>query len=83
MPGGPRATASRSRHTAGCPSDVVERGFVALDEAAAATAVMVGAMCVPTTPPRALVVDRPFRYVIHDVPTRTPLFVGRVLDPTD
>jgi serine protease inhibitor len=32
--------------------------------------------------PRTLVADRPFLYVIHDVPTRTPLFVGRVLDPT-
>jgi len=66
---------------------VVHEGFVAVDEAgteaAAATAVMmVRAAGLPSPPPRTLVVDRPFLYVIHDVPTRTPLFVGRVLDPT-
>ncbi|MBN1174570.1 MAG: hypothetical protein JXA67_20545 [Micromonosporaceae bacterium] len=31
---------------------------------------------------RALTVDRPFLYIIHDVATATPLFVGRILDPT-
>jgi serpin B len=66
---------------------VVHEGFVAVDEAgteaAAATAVMMArAAGMPIRPPRSLVVDRPFLYVIHDVPTRTPLFVGRVLDPT-
>ena len=29
-----------------------------------------------------LFVDRPFLFVIHDVATATPLFVGRVMDPT-
>jgi serine protease inhibitor len=26
--------------------------------------------------------DRAFLFVIHDVPTGTPLFIGRVDDPT-
>jgi serpin B len=29
-----------------------------------------------------LVLDRPFLYVIHDVAHGTPLFVGRVADPS-
>jgi serine protease inhibitor len=64
---------------------VVHEGFVAVDEAgteaAAATAVVMRAAGAMVSP-RTLVADRPFLYVIHDVPTRTPLFVGRVLDPT-
>jgi serine protease inhibitor len=27
-------------------------------------------------------VDRPFLFLIHDVESRTPLFMGRVDDPT-
>jgi serpin B len=27
-------------------------------------------------------VDRPFLFVIHDVATGVPLFIGRVTDPT-
>ena len=29
-----------------------------------------------------LEIDRPFLFVIHDVETRLPLFLGRVADPT-
>jgi serine protease inhibitor len=29
-----------------------------------------------------MVVDRPFLFVIHDIATATPLFLGRVTDPT-
>jgi len=29
-----------------------------------------------------LTVDRPFVFVIHDVETSTPLFIGRVVDPS-
>jgi serpin B len=64
---------------------VVHEGFVAVDEAgteaAAATAVVMRAAGAMLSP-RTLVADRPFLYVIHDQPTRTPLFLGRVLDPT-
>jgi serpin B len=65
-------------------SDVVHQGFVAVDEegteAAAATAVIMAETAVPITEP--FVVDRPFLFVVHDVEHGTPLFVGRVTDPT-
>ncbi len=32
--------------------------------------------------PLTVVLDRPFLFVVHDVATRTPLFIGRVADPT-
>jgi serine protease inhibitor len=64
---------------------VLHEGFIAVDEkgteAAAATAVEVQAVS-GLAPQRSVVADRPFLYVIHDLPTRTPLFVGRVLDPS-
>lgn len=67
-------------------SAVIHEGWIAVDEAgteaAAATAVAMRMTSAPAEPPRALVADRPFLYVIHDVATRTPLFVGRVTDPT-
>ena len=65
---------------------VVHEAFVAVDEegteAAAATAVQMVAVSLALPPPVQLVVDRPFLFVIHDVETSTPLFVGRVADPT-
>lgn len=50
-------------------------------EAAAATA---GGMNVTSAlvDPESLVLDRPFTWALMSVPTRTPLFVGRVDDPT-
>jgi serpin B len=33
-------------------------------------------------PQHTLVLDRPFLYVVHDVEHGTPLFVGRVSDPS-
>jgi len=48
-------------------------------EAAAATAV---AVAVSGAAPAELRVDRPFLYLIHDVETVTPLFLGRVTNPT-
>ncbi len=67
-------------------SAVVHEGFIGVDEngteAAAATApVMVATSAQPADPP-TLIADRPFLYVVHDLPTGTPLFVGRVLDPS-
>jgi serpin B len=50
-------------------------------EAAAATAggmVATGGL----VDPKSLVLDRPFNYALMNVPTRTPLIVGRVADPT-
>lgn len=64
-------------------TDVVHKGFVAIDErgteAAAATAVISGPTSVP--PSATLVVDRPFVFFIRDRPTGAILFVGRVVDP--
>lgn len=63
----------------------VHEAFIAVDEegteAAAATALVMGVTSVQQ-PGRAVTVDRPFLFVIHDVQTSTPLFVGRVVDPT-
>jgi serpin B len=64
---------------------VQHEAFVAVDEegteAAAATAVVARVTSAGPTPV-PFVVDRPFLFVIHDVQTGTPLFVGRVDDPT-
>ena len=66
-------------------TDVIHQSFVAVDEqgteAAAATAVIVGETSAPP-PPEPFVVDRPFIFLIRDVPTDTVLFIGRLLDPT-
>ncbi|MEV5001202.1 serpin family protein [Nocardioides sp. LML1-1-1.1] len=65
-------------------SDVLHQAFVAVDEegteAAAATAVVMEATAVPIT--EEFRVDRPFLFTIHDTEHGTPLFVGRVTDPT-
>lgn len=64
-------------------TDVLHKGFVAIDEkgteAAAATAVIVGDTSAPE--PATLTVDRPFVFFIRDRPTGAILFIGRVLDP--
>jgi serpin B len=64
-------------------TDVLHKGFVAIDEkgteAAAATAVIVGDTSAPE--PATLAVDKPFVFFIRDRPTGAILFVGRVLDP--
>ncbi len=65
-------------------SGAVHQARIAVDdkgiEAAAATAVAVAMSAAPAAPPLRL--DRPFLYVVHDVETSTPLFLGRVIDPT-
>jgi serpin B len=64
--------------------DVLHKAFVSVDEAgteaAAATAVIVGATAVPAKPIEVKV-DRPFIFLIRDVETGTILFLGRVLNP--
>lgn len=65
--------------------DVLHEAFIAVDEAgteaAAATAVVVQESSAPAAPV-TVTVDRPFLFVVHDVETATPLFLGRVNDPT-
>ena len=69
--------------------DVVHQAFVSVDEAgteaAAATAVIVGADSgIPQDPPEPvhMVVDRPFLFGISDTQTGALLFVGEVVDPS-
>jgi serpin B len=64
---------------------VLHETFVAVDEvgteAAAATAVVVSEESAPAVRVE-VAVDRPFLFVIHDVQHLTPLFVGKVVDPS-
>jgi len=66
-------------------SAVLHQAFVAVDEegteAAAATGIRVYPVSARVTP-TTFVVDRPFLFFIYDVETATPLFVGRVTDPS-
>ena len=64
---------------------VLHQAFIAVDEAgteaAAATAVVMDeASAIAAV--QTLVLDRPFLFVIHDTAQGTPLFVGRVADPS-
>jgi serpin B len=65
--------------------DVIHEAFIAVDEdgteAAAATAVVVGATSAPVDVVE-LTVDRPFIYAIRDNDTGAILFLGRVTDPS-
>jgi serpin B len=65
-------------------SEVLHKGFVAVDEAgteaAAATAVVIRETSAP--PPATTVnVDRPFMYLVRDRVTGAVLFLGRVVQP--
>ena len=66
-------------------SEVVHKAFVSVDEAgteaAAATAVIVGVTSAPAEPV-IFTADRPFLFLIRDIPTGTVLFLGRVVDPS-
>jgi len=65
-------------------SEVIHKAYVGVNEAgteaAAATAVIMEGSGMPDHV--TLTIDRPFLFLIRDVPTGTILFVGRVLDPT-
>jgi len=66
-------------------SDILHKTWVSVDEAgteaAAATAVVFRLVSFPG-PPVVVTVDRPFLFVIRDIPTGAILFVGRVVNPT-
>ena len=65
---------------------VLHQAFISVDEhgteAAAATAVIMEASSAGGPPPVVLNLDRPFLFLIHDVTSATPLFIGRVSDPS-
>jgi serpin B len=64
---------------------VIHKAFVAVDEqgteAAAATGVIMEATSAPVFEVN-LTIDRPFIFLIRDLPSGQILFIGRVLDPT-
>jgi serpin B len=65
-------------------SEVIHKTFVDVDEKGTEAAAVTLPMLAGSAPPRELVqfhVDRPFLFVIRDLPTGTPLFMGRVVDP--
>jgi serpin B len=65
-------------------SAVLHQGYIAVDEAgteaSAAAAVVMRTTAIPQS--ASVTLDRPFLYVLHDRQTQTPLFIGRVNDPT-
>ena len=65
-------------------SAVIHKAFVAVDEkgteAAAATAVIISVTSARLSD-ITLTVDRPFIFIIRDIPTGQILFIGRVLNP--
>jgi len=65
---------------------VLHQAWIEVDEqgtkAAAATAIVGEAMSLRVGPHVVLDFDRPFLWIIHDVTTGTPLFLGRVTDPS-
>jgi serpin B len=66
----------------------IHKAYVSVDEegteAAAATAVMMaGRGGPPMEEPVDFIADRPFIYLIRDVPTDTILFLGRVMNPAE
>lgn len=67
-------------------TDIAHQCTIGVDEegteASAATAVVVSASAGTNAKPIELTLDRPFWYVIHDVATRVPLFIGYVANPT-
>jgi len=65
-------------------SDALHKAFIAVDEKGTEAAAATIVMPVPTAlMPQGveLTIDRPFFFVIRDVPTGTVLFIGRVQDP--
>jgi len=62
-------------------SKVIHKAFVEVNEAAAATAVVVGVKSVRPEPPAVFRADRPFLFLIRDLRSGAVLFAGRLVDP--
>ena len=66
--------------------DIYHKTFIGLDkngvEASAATAVVIARETAELNEPINLDLDRPYIFVIYESESRTPLFVGRVMDPS-
>lgn len=68
-------------------SRVVHESFFALDEAgvtaaAATSASMNVTAAPPSQPPLPFIVDRPFLFMLVDLKTKLPLFLGKIQDPS-
>jgi len=67
-----------------CLSDVLHKTYVDVDEKGTEAAAVTIPMMAGSAPPRKIVefrVDRPFLFLIRDLPTKTTLFLGKVVDP--
>jgi len=66
-------------------SDVLHKAFVSVNEsgteAAAASAVTMKPSGTLPPQPKELTIDRPFIFLIRDIPTGSIIFIGRVLNP--
>jgi serpin B len=65
-------------------SEVLHKTYVDVNEKGTEAAAVTMPMAAGSAPPKKTVefkADRPFLFVIRDLPTRTTLFMGRVLDP--
>lgn len=65
-------------------SEVIHKTFVDVNEKGTEAAAVTVPMAAGSAPPRKVVefrVDRPFLFAIRDLPTKTTLFMGRVVDP--
>jgi serpin B len=66
-------------------SDVFHQAFIKVNEAGTEAAAATGIPVPDSMPPEpvSFTLERPFIYLIQDIPTGTVLFVGRVLDPAE
>jgi len=65
-------------------SEVVHKTFVDVNEKGTEAAAVTMPMLAGSAAPKKSVefkVDRPFLFLIRDLPTKTTLFMGRVVDP--
>jgi serpin B len=65
-------------------SEVIHKTFVDVNEKGTEAAAVTMPMAAGSAPPKKVVefrVDRPFLFAIRDLPTKTTLFMGRVVDP--
>ena len=65
-------------------AEVVHKTFVDVNERGTEAAAVTVPMAAGSAPPKKIVefrVDRPFLFAIRDLPTKTTIFLGRVVDP--
>jgi len=81
----PRADFSRVSSEPGFSlTEVIHKTFVDVNERGTEAAAVTVPMAAGSAPPRKVVefrVDRPFLFLIRDLPTKTTVFMGRVVDP--